>query len=219
MITLLDTKTPVKQLAKRKTFSTSQALAVINHYDAEIKEAASHRKNAPPSPKETYPLYERNLAKLGSGSTLITSTAIIAGAVLGMTSDMMLFATLSLSPIALALVGIMVLPQRSASFMHKILSPVRYAKIESDRETSARLHELEEEEFSKAEAKILKKTEKAMKFLNDSLKSENKEIVYSSARGGEGFRVVDNGPRLNQWEALQQSIEPKQKLRALESAV
>lgn len=218
-MTLLDTKTPAKELAKLKNFSTSQALAIINHYDAEIKEAASHRKNTPASPKETYPLYESNLAKLGTGSIVIgTSTAII-GAALGLSSDLVFTSLFTFAPVALGLIGIAVLPEKSPSFMHKILSPIRYAKVESERETSARLHEIEEEEFAKAEAKVLKKTQKAIKFLNASLASERKQIVYSSAKGTEGFSIMDHGPRLNQWEALQQSIEPKQKLRALESAV
>lgn len=210
MSEILATAIPAKELAKRNDLTVKEALAVINFYDGEIKETAKNRKVE--NNRAFEKMFNKNLTRswmAGVGAGIAgAAVCVFTGNAVDVAGPTIPLLISTFSPAVAGMLTMSALPKRY-SFVHGILAPLAYRKVKSEKIIDDMLVQMSEEEFNAKAVKVLKKTKKAVKVLNESLAPENQNVVYSFARGSEGFSVQKNivTHQLNQWELLAKNLE------------
>ena len=214
----LEVKSCTRKLAKKENMSTEEALSVIQDYDAGIKAVKKaigleYIVSALPAGQQLQKIVKRN-ANIAGFSGLGTFLVAFVTGFTGMATGLLAPEAILLPVIAFApgICGIIAATKLEANqnlLLHKIMSPIAYKRVQGEIVMEKALAELKQAEFEALEAKMLKRTEKALRVINDFMALEGEHMVYESVvTGGNGYTVTKIPvPELDQWGIIRQRIQ------------
>lgn len=216
-MTELEVQPYIKKIAKKDDLSAEDALTVIKHYDAGIKAARAASGLVYSSGVAAAESKFEITTRRGASRVAIGGVALFVGPSIGMIASLFLGNTdpsvvLGILPgVIPALAGAFAADKMNAnkdSRLHSIFSPWSYKRAKNEISVEKHLFELKTEEFKQAEAKMLKRTAKALKVINEALSEKGEKMVYNSViEGGHGFIITKNpAEQLDRWEVMRQRI-------------
>lgn len=189
----LEIQTPVatlpKSVLKKKEPTPAEALAILEHYENELKETARIRTLAFGDKKPDYQqkLYNRLSLKVTALSAVVMFSSTVGGLILHSGETAMITSIASLTPI----LAMVFAPNTMDRTFSKLASPRMSKKWAAEDIINTQLHEMLQEDFAAVEEKILKKVNNAVRVINKSLAAKGRELQYCSEIGNEGFIVVE----------------------------
>lgn len=218
-MTELAIKPSIKKLAKKDDLSVDEAISIIKHYDNSVKSAGAVISG-------TYLESERKLSlklnrikrrNINKGLTatigfMVTSFVAIIPAItshaVGPEMGFLFFPTMGIT-----VSGIVTLAKMEAGHhekLHDLLSPRAHKAAKEEIGMTTELLNLKLSEFKVSEAKMLKKTAKALNVINESLTDKGETMIYDPvSEAGRGFVVIrKQEPELDQWDKLRMKLNP-----------
>lgn len=183
------TSTLPKAVLKKKEPTPAEALAILEHYENELKETARIRTLAFGDEKLDYEqkLYNRLSIKVGAFSAITMVFSTFGGLIFNLGEPAMITSVASLTP----LLAMVFAPNTMDRTFSKLASPRMSKKWAAENLINTQLHEMLQEDFAAVEEKILKKVNNAVRVINKSLAAKGRELQYCSEIGNEGFIVVE----------------------------
>lgn len=206
---LTDQKPNIKELvAKEDNLSTEEAMMVLNHYDAKLKDLGKMRMQKPNVASAEYGMESSGSIRImisgvaASFATAIGASAAVAG------PDLFALAVLP----AVVPVFWVSMADRFEAFRMSVSSS-RKKEAYKDTVAGNRLYELKEKEYEKIAKKMLKKARPALDVVNSNLST--KEFVYSSTLSDEGFELTERS--LTKWQKATLEIEQTDDVEAMKA--
>lgn len=201
----IEIQTPVvslsKSVLKKKDPTPAEALAILEHYENELKEAARTRTLSVGENGYENSLYQRTAVKSFIASTILLFGGGGYSAALGPANEAGGLPMIVGIALAIATSGVAAMNNPK---VNTFVSPIKSRKLRTQAIINEQLHDMLQEDFSVAEERILKKVNHAVRVINKSLALKGRELRYCSEIGNEGFSVVEKEEMksLSKWQSV-----------------
>lgn len=223
-MTTLEVQPYIKKLAKKDNMTVDEALSVIQQYDTAVKAVKEtsdldYAEYTSPGARKLKKVVGRNANIVGfSGIGILASAVLgsVTGIITGIAEPSIILVAI---PTAIpAVIGIAIaagLEVNKDAGLHRVIFPSAYKQAKGEIEMEKQLAELKRSDFEQAEAKMLKKTSKALAVVNEFLESKDETMVYSNvSAGGSGYTVMKTPePTLDQWTKIRQQINDTSEIK------